>query len=490
MIGVIWCFSMLVKVKRRMSLSLHNTLSGTKQPFTPIDPSIVRMYVCGITVYDYCHIGHARMMVAFDVLYRHLLHLGYNVRYIRNITDIDDKIIARSIENGESWQALTERFIEAMHTDFAELNILKPDAQPKATEYIAEMIQLIETLIEKGHAYPAGNGDVYYSVNSFNEYGKLSGKKPEELRSGERVEVNTDKNDPLDFVLWKSAKPGEPSWTSPWGDGRPGWHIECSAMSEKMLGKHFDIHGGGLDLQFPHHENEIAQSEAANGCCMANHWVHNGFVRVDDEKMSKSLGNFFTVRDVLQKYAGEVIRFFIVSSQYRSPLNYSDESLSATKNALDRLYGSLRGVIIEANDKHSEVLALSESLALYSERFNAAMNDDLNTPIAVSILHELAQVVNKSKAIGNENEALQAALLLRGLADRLGILQRDPEDYFKSVVRGGGPSDDEISALVEARIQARVEKDWAKADEIRDELKSLGIVIEDGSDGSLWRREN
>ncbi|MDH5183721.1 MAG: cysteine--tRNA ligase, partial [Gammaproteobacteria bacterium] len=458
-------------------LSIYNSLSKKKEPFEPIDPQRVRMYVCGMTVYDFCHIGHARVLVVFDVVYRSLCRIygKDQVTYIRNVTDIDDKIIQRANENGENIDSLTGRFIEAMHEDAANLGVLPPNDEPRATNNIAEILQMIETLIAKGHAYAAANGDVYYDVSSFEGYGSLSGKKLDDLRAGARVEVDEAKQDPLDFVLWKSAKPGEPSWSSPWGEGRPGWHIECSAMSTCCLGNHFDIHGGGLDLQFPHHENEIAQSEAATGETFVNYWMHNGFVRVDDEKMSKSLGNFFTIREVLKRYDPEVVRYFILSSHYRSPLNYSDQHLDNAKAGLTTLYTALRGV------EPGEV-QMDHPLV---ERFTRVMDDDFNTPEALSVLFELARELNKAK--GTDAESGVAATLL-SLAQILGLLEQKPEQFMQASSEVIGDDEAaEIEALIVKRNQAREDKDWAESDRIRDEFIAKGIVLEDGPNGTIWR---
>ena len=462
-------------------LKVHNNLSKQKERFVPIDPARVRMYVCGMTVYDYCHIGHARVLVVFDVISRYLRRIYGDkaVTYVRNITDIDDKIIARANDNGEEFNALTGRFIEAMHEDADALGVARPDQEPRATLHMAEILAMIEKLVANGYAYAADNGDVYYDVSKFEGYGKLSGKNPEDLRAGERVAVDEHKDDPLDFVLWKAAKPGEPSWPSPWGDGRPGWHIECSAMSTEALGNHFDIHGGGLDLQFPHHENEIAQSEGACGCSFVNYWLHNGFVRVDNEKMSKSLGNFFTIREVLKKYDPEVIRFFILTSHYRSPLNYSDQHLDNAKGALTGLYTALRGL---------NVAAVTAGENEYSDRFYAAMDDDFNTAEALAVLFELAREVNRCRSEAPD-KALEYAAQLKQLAMLLGLLQRDPEDYLKGGPAEGGLGDADIEALIAARLQARAEKNWAEADRLRDELKAQGVLIEDGPQGTSWRRE-
>jgi len=462
-------------------LKIYNSLTNKKETFTPIEANKIRLYVCGMTVYDYCHLGHARVMVAFDVVFRYLKSRGYDVTYVRNITDIDDKIIQRANEKGEHFKQLTERFIDAMHDDEKSLGIQPPTAEPKATDNIDEIIHMITTLMARGYAYQGASGDVYYDVSKFKAYGKLSGRNPDDLRAGERIAVNEDKDDPLDFVLWKMAKEGEPYWDSPWGQGRPGWHIECSAMSTKLLGNHFDIHGGGHDLQFPHHENEIAQSEACTGETFANYWMHNGFIRVDEEKMSKSLGNFFTIREVLKHYKPEEIRYFMLTSQYRSPLNYSTEQLDAAGAALDRLYTALRGVTVgEAPDSTD-----------YEKRFIAAMDDDFNTPEALAILFELARDINKAK--NNENDQQLAALgaLLKKLAGQLGLLEGDIEAWFQgNDLAADGLSNDEIEALIQQRLEAKTNKDWATADSIRDNLQSQGIVLEDKGSETLWRRDN
>jgi cysteinyl-tRNA synthetase len=424
------------------------------------------MYVCGMTVYDYMHLGHARMLVVFDVVARYLRLLGYKVTYARNITDIDDKIIKRANENGETIQALTERFIRANEEDFAALGLLKPEYEPRATHSVPGMVRMIDKLIARGHAYVAANGDVYYDVSSFPGYGTLSGKDPGELRAGARVEIDEAKNDPLDFVLWKAAKPGEPAWDSPWGKGRPGWHIECSVMSSALLGAHFDIHGGGEDLQFPHHENEIAQSEGANAVKFVNYWMHNGFVQVDKEKMSKSLGNFFTVRDVLVKYDPEVVRFFILRAHYRSPLNYSDLNLDDAKNALTRLYTALKGSEIQ-----NENIDWAEP---HAKRFREAMDDDFGTPEAVAVLFELANRVNS----GEKRLAGQ----LKALGGVLGLLQRDPVAFLQ------GKTEQWIGEKIAERESARSRKDYAAADRIRKELLDQGIVLEDKGGKTTWRR--
>jgi cysteinyl-tRNA synthetase len=461
-------------------LKLFNSLSRTKEVFVPIEPGKVRMYVCGMTVYDYCHLGHARVLVVFDVIVRHLRSLGYDVTYVRNITDIDDKIIARASENNESITELTGRFIEAMHEDADALGVLRPDLEPRATQSMDGIRDMIGTLLARGYAYQGVNGDVFYAVGRFEHYGRLSGKRLDELRSGARVGIAEAKRDPLDFVLWKSAKPGEPSWPSAWGEGRPGWHIECSAMSTGCLGARIDIHGGGLDLQFPHHENEIAQSEAATGEHFVNYWIHNGFVQVDEEKMSKSLGNFFTVREILQRYQPEEVRYFILSSHYRSPLNYSDDNLDKARGALQRLYTALRDV---------PPADLAEPDSDYGRRFQAAMDDDFNTPEALATLFELTREVNRAR----DRDAVAAGRLaasLRVLGGRLGILQADPELYLRGAQGSvdSGLDDAAIDALVAQRDQARAERAWAEADRIRDQLTALGIVLEDASGGTQWRR--
>jgi cysteinyl-tRNA synthetase len=458
-------------------LKIYNTLSRGKEVFHPIEPGKVRMYVCGMTVYDYCHLGHARVMVVFDVVARWLRARGFDVTYVRNITDIDDKIIRRAQENDEPIRALTDRFIAAMHADADALGVLRPDFEPRATEYVAPMQSLISRLEQKGLAYVAANRDVCYAVRKFAGYGRLSGKSLDELRAGERVEVAGDKNDPLDFVLWKHAKAEEPAearWDSPWGAGRPGWHIECSAMSSALLGEHFDIHGGGMDLQFPHHENEIAQSEGAHGHTFVNYWMHNGFVRVDDEKMSKSLGNFFTIRDVLQKYDAEVVRFFILRAHYRSALNYSDAHLEDARNALTRLYTALRKV-------PSDAVAVDWDEA-HAQRFRDAMDDDFNTAEAVAVLFDLANELNRSAA-----PALAAQL--KALAGVFGLLGRDPVAFLQAGAPDAGGLD---AATVEARIAergaAKKAKNYAEADRIRAELLRAGVILEDGAGGTTWRR--
>ncbi len=455
-------------------LKIYNTLAREKQDFIPITPGQVRMYVCGMTVYDLCHLGHARVMVVFDMVARWLRASGYALTYVRNITDIDDKIIQRAAQNQEPIETLTNRFIAAMDEDAAALGIIKPDLEPRATHHIADMLHLIATLEAKGLAYRAENGDVYYAVRGFEGYGKLSGKSLEDLRAGERVEVDTYKRDPMDFVLWKAAKPGEPAWDSLWGPGRPGWHIECSAMSEHHLGAHFDIHGGGQDLQFPHHENEIAQSEGAHDCTMVNYWMHNGFVRVDDEKMSKSLGNFFTIREVLKQYDAEILRFFILRAHYRSPLNYSDQHLDDAKQALTRLYTALRGVEAQATD--------IDWTAPHAVRFKSAMDDDFNTPEAVAVLFDLANEVNRSR---DPNVAGQ----LKALAGVLGLLQRAPEAFMQGGTAANGLDAQAIEQKIAERTAAKKDKNFAEADRIRKELLDQGIVLEDKPGGlTEWRR--
>ena len=462
-------------------LKVYNSLTRAKEEFVPIEPGRVRMYVCGMTVYDLCHLGHARVLVVFDVIVRHLRSCGYDVTYVRNITDIDDKIIARASERGENMAQLTDRFIAAMHEDADALGVLRPDLEPRATESMPDILAMIQKLVDKGYAYQGDNGDIFYSVGRFEGYGQLSGKRIEDLRSGARVDVEEAKRDPLDFVLWKAAKPGEPSWPSPWGDGRPGWHIECSAMSTECLGAHFDIHGGGMDLQFPHHENEIAQSEGATGERFVNYWIHNGFVQVDEEKMSKSLGNFFTVREILRRYQPEEVRYFILSSHYRSPLNYSDDNLDNARGALQRLYTALRDAgTAPGVDPQPEVDA----------RFRAAMDDDFNTPEALAVLFELARDINRAREQRQAELAGRLAGALRNLGGRLGLLQADPESYLRGQQGAArqGPTDDEIDALVAQRDAARADRNWAEADRLRDQLTALGVMLEDGPAGTRWRR--
>ncbi|MBI3533773.1 MAG: cysteine--tRNA ligase [Burkholderiales bacterium] len=454
-----------------MSLRIYNTLSRALEPFTPIEPGHVRMYVCGMTVYDLCHLGHARAMVAFDVVQRWLKSSGYRVTYVRNVTDIDDKIIKRALDNGETIRSLTDRMVDALHQDADALGIERPTHEPRATEYVPQMLSLIGTLAQKGLAYQAGNGDVNYAVRKFPGYGKLSGKSLDELRAGERVAVLDGKEDPLDFVLWKSAKASEPAeakWDSAYGPGRPGWHIECSAMSCEMLGESFDIHGGGADLQFPHHENEIAQSEGATGKPLARVWMHNGFVRVDNEKMSKSLGNFFTIREILSKYDPETVRFFIIRAHYRSPLNYSDAHLDDARGALKRLYTALHSV--------KPATVEIDWLNSHAARFKSAMDEDFGTPEAMAVLFELATEVNKTGSP-------QTAGLLKALGGCLGLLQDDPEKFLKA---GSSLDETAIRALIEQRAAAKQAKNFAEADRVRNELLTQGIVLKDSPTGTTW----
>jgi len=468
-------------------LKLYNSLTRQKQDFVPIEQGRVGMYVCGTTPYDYSHIGHARVFVVYDMVRRWLQASGLTVRYVRNITDIDDKIIKRAHENGETIWALTERFIRCTDEDEAALGIAKPDFEPRATQYIPDMLRIIQELVGRGIAYQGPNGDVYYSVHKFPDYGKLSGKSLEDLRAGERVDIDPAKQDPLDFVLWKSAKPDEPSWDSPWGKGRPGWHIECSGMSEHFLGQHFDLHGGGQDLLFPHHENEIAQSEGAHGHVFVNYWLHNGFVRVDNEKMSKSLGNFFTVREVLARFDPEVVRFFIVRAHYRSPLNYSDQHLEDARAGLTRLYTALR----DTPPARAEI----DWRNPYAMRFKEAMDDDFNTAEACAALFDLASEINR-------NHSATDAGLLKALGGVLGLLQRPPQQYLQGRAAGSGRAqisfiaagtghvapEEWIGEKIAARSAARKRKDYAESDRIRDELLAAGIVLEDGPGGTTWRR--
>ena len=457
-------------------LKIYNSLSREKQVFVPIEPGKARMYVCGMTVYDYCHVGHARVLVVFDAVQRWLRASGFDVTYVRNITDIDDKIIKRAVENNETIAQLTERFIAFMNEDADALGVERPDHEPRATAYVPQMLDLIGKLESNGLAYKASDGDVNFSVRKFPGYGKLSGKSLDDLRAGERVDIDQAKQDPLDFVLWKHAKEGEPFWESPWGRGRPGWHIECSAMSSDLLGQHFDIHGGGQDLQFPHHENEIAQSEGAHQCTFVNYWMHNGFVRVDDEKMSKSLGNFFTVREVLKKFDAEVVRFFILRAHYRSPLNYSDAHLEDARQSLGRLYTALKAVAPDAlevdwNEAHAQ-------------RFRAAMDDDFNTPEALAVLFELASEVNRSKSGAMAGQ-------LRALAGLLGLLKREPQAFLQATPAGESSEDwspERIETLIGERAAAKKARDFAAADRIRAELLVAGVVLEDGPQGTTWRR--
>ena len=463
-------------------LKIYNTLTRDKQIFTPIEPGKVRLYVCGMTVYDLCHLGHARVMVVFDMVQRWLRASGYEVTYVRNITDIDDKIIRRAAENGETLRELTQRFIAAMHEDADALGVQRPTHEPRATDYVPQMLAMIEQLERNGLAYQAADGDVNYAVRKFPGYGKLSGKSLEDLRAGERVEVVSDKHDPLDFVLWKHAKDSEADevkWDSKWGKGRPGWHIECSAMGSELLGKHFDIHGGGADLQFPHHENEIAQSEGVHQCQYVNTWMHNGFVRVDNEKMSKSLGNFFTIREVLKQYDAEVVRFFILRAHYRSPLNYSDAHLDDAKGALTRLYTALKVPLPPPSESGgNKGVNWGES---HAQRFRAAMNDDFNTAEAIAVLFDLAAEVNRG-------QSPELSAQLRALAGVLGLLQRDPQAFLQGGASAGGLDEAAIVAQIEARVAAKKAKNFAAADRIRQALLEAGIVLEDSAAGTTWRR--
>jgi len=456
-------------------MQIYNTLTRRKETFTPIEPGKVRMYVCGMTVYDYCHLGHARVMVAFDVITRYLRWRGYDVDYVRNITDIDDKILRRAEENVEPIAALTERMIAAMHEDEARLGVLRPDHEPRATRHVGDIIAMIETLVDKGYAYAADNGDVYYRVRRFAEYGKLNNRDPDEMRAGARVEVDEHKEDPLDFVLWKAAKPGEASWSSPWGEGRPGWHIECSAMSKCCLGETFDIHGGGPDLTFPHHENEIAQSEAANDKPFVNTWMHAGAVRVNQEKMSKSLGNFFTIREVLEHHDPEVVRYLLVASHYRSPINYAPESLADARRSLERFYNALDGVEPRAGAVDGR----------FDARFTAAMDDDFNTAEALSALFDLARELNRAKK-ETLDEAPALAAELRRLGGILGLLQQVPEAFLKGSAGELPLSEAEIEARIAARAEAKQARDFAAADAIRDELAEVGILLKDSREGTRW----
>ena len=462
-------------------LTIYNTLTKQKESFTPIEPGKISLYVCGMTVYDHCHVGHARVMVVFDVVVRYLRSLEYQVTYVRNITDIDDKIIQRATENGENIDHLTARFIQAMYEDTDALGVLRPDSEPRATQSVPEIIAMVQRLLDSGYAYLTDNSDVCYAIQRFAGYGKLSGKRIEELRAGERVEVDDSKQHPLDFVLWKTAKPGEPSWDSPWGQGRPGWHIECSAMSTSCLGNHFDIHGGGMDLQFPHHENEIAQSEGATGEPFVNVWMHNGFVRINDEKMSKSLGNFFTVREVLTRYQPEVVRYFILTSHYRSPLNYSDQDLESAKQAITRLYTALRGL------PDTDETCPDDS---YNQRFQVAMNDDFNTPEALAVLFDLSHEINKIRDNNPSQAAASLGCELRRLGGILGLLQAVPDAYLQGTGQEieAGLSAAEIEQLIADRQAARKSRDWAKADQIRANLTENGVILEDGAQGTTWRK--
>lgn len=463
-------------------IRIHNSLTGEKQDLVPIEPGHVRMYSCGVTVYDYFHVGNARMLVVFDMVSRYLRHRGLRVTYVRNITDVDDKIINRAREAGVDWREHAKKFAAAMHEDLDKLGCLRPEKEPRASEYIDEMLAMIGKLIANGYAYQASNGDVMYDVHKFGPYGQLSGKKLEDLRAGARVEVDSAKRDPLDFVLWKSAKPGEPAWPSPWGDGRPGWHIECSAMSTRELGEHFDIHGGGLDLKFPHHENEIAQTCGATGGKFANIWMHNGFLNIDNEKMSKSLGNFFTTREVLAKIKHpEVLRFFLLSSHYRGPMNYSPDQLEQAEAGLNRLYTALRDVPEVGGELYEPTQAARE--------FDAAMDDDFNTPRAIAVLQGLAGELNTARAADESHKAALLAGELRALGGVLGILRIAPEQWFRAGAAAGGLGDAEIDALIAARAAAKKAKNFAESDRIRKELAEAGVILEDKPGGvTTWRR--
>ncbi len=460
-------------------LKVYNTLSRQKEEFIPIHANKVGMYVCGVTIYDLCHIGHGRTFVAFDVVSRYLRYLGYDLKYVRNVTDVDDKIIKRAAENGETCDQLTERMLAEMHADFDALNIARPDLEPRATHHIAEIIELVEKLLARNHAYVASNGDVMFSVETDADYGVLSRQDLEQLQAGARVEVADVKRNPMDFVLWKMSKPGEPSWASPWGEGRPGWHIECSAMNCKQLGEHFDIHGGGSDLMFPHHENEIAQSTCAHEGPYVNYWMHSGMVMIDKEKMSKSLDNFFTIRDVLAYYDAETVRYFLMSGHYRSQLNYSEDNLKQARSALERLYTALRGM-----DENAQPAGGGEFVA----RFRESMDDDFNTPEAYSVLFDLAREVNRLKA---EDLAAASGLAarLRELSAVLGLLQQDPELFLQGTCSTDGDDVAKIEALIQQRNDARKNKEWALADSARNQLTEMGIELEDGAQGTTWRRK-
>ncbi|MCW9716264.1 cysteine--tRNA ligase [Avibacterium sp. 21-594] len=458
-------------------LKIFNTLSREKEIFTPIEANKVGMYVCGVTVYDLCHIGHGRTFVCFDVIARYLRYLGYDLTYVRNITDVDDKIIKRALENKETCEQLVDRMVAEMYRDFDALNILRPNIEPRATHHIPEIIDIVEKLIQRGHAYVAENGDVMFDIESFPQYGKLSRQDLTQLQAGARIEISEIKKNPMDFVLWKMSKPNEPSWDSPWGKGRPGWHIECSAMNSKQLGDHFDIHGGGSDLMFPHHENEIAQSCCAHDGDYVNYWIHSGMIMVDKEKMSKSLGNFFTIRDVLNHYNGEVVRYFLLTAHYRSQLNYSEENLNLAQGALERLYTALRDTDATVAPQGGEE---------FVAQFKEAMDDDFNTPNAISVLFEMAREINKLKG-EDKTKANQLAARLRELGDILGLLQQDPESFLQA-----GADDDEVAkieALIKQRNEARAAKNWAAADEARNQLNAMGIVLEDGANGTTWRKQ-
>jgi cysteinyl-tRNA synthetase len=464
-------------------IRIHNSLTGTKQDLMPVEPGHVRMYSCGVTVYDYFHVGNARMLVVFDMVSRYLRHRGLRVTYVRNITDVDDKIINRAREAGVDWREHARKYTAAMHEDLDALGCLRPEKEPRASEFIEEMLTMISQLITNGYAYQASNGDVMYDVHKFAPYGKLSGKRLEDLRAGARVEVDGAKRDPLDFVLWKSAKPGEPAWPSPFGDGRPGWHIECSAMATKELGEHFDIHGGGLDLKFPHHENEIAQTCGATGGKFAEIWMHNGFLNIDNEKMSKSLGNFFTTREVLAKIKHpEVLRFFLLSSHYRGPMNYSPDQLEQAEAGLNRLYTALRDVPEVGGELYSPTAAAKD--------FDAAMDDDFNTPEAIAVLQGLARELNTARTgAADTHQAKLLAGELRALGGVLGILRMPPEQWFRAGAPVGGLADADIDARIAARLAARKARNWPESDRIRDELAAAGVILEDKPGGmTTWRR--
>jgi len=463
-------------------IRIHNSLTGQKQELQPIEPGHVRMYSCGVTVYDFFHVGNARMLVVFDMVSRYLRHRGLRVTYVRNITDVDDKIINRARESGVDWREHARKFTAAMHEDLDALGCMRPEKEPKASEYIEAMLRMIGQLVDNSHAYQASNGDVMYDVRKFASYGKLSGRKLDDLRAGARVEVDEAKRDPLDFVLWKSAKPGEPSWPSPWGAGRPGWHIECSAMSTQELGPHFDIHGGGLDLKFPHHENEIAQTCGASDAKFAEIWMHNGFLNIDNEKMSKSLGNFFTTREVLAKIKHpEVLRFFLLSSHYRGPMNYSPDQLELAEAGLNRLYTALREVPAASG--------ASAAASAATDAFHAAMDDDFNTPEAIAVLQGLARELNSARSASDAAKSVQLAGELRALAGALGLLRMAPEDWFRAGAQAGGLTDADIEARIAARLAARQARNWAESDRIRKELADAGVILEDKPGGATtWRR--
>lgn len=465
-------------------LKIYNSLTRTKEQFKPLVPGKVGMYVCGVTIYDYCHIGHGRTFVAFDTVARYLRFSGYDLNFIRNITDVDDKIINRANENGETCDQLTERFTQAMHDDFDALNMIRPDIEPRVTEHMDDVIEMIQTLVAKGHAYVAESGDVLFSVSSFPDYGQLSGQNLEMLQAGSRVEVEESKNDPLDFVLWKMAKPGEPAWASPWGEGRPGWHIECSAMNKKHLGEVFDIHGGGSDLSFPHHENEIAQSCCAHHGQYVNTWMHSGMVQVDKVKMSKSLNNFFTIKDVLEVYDRETVRYFLISGHYRSQLNYSEDNLKQARASLERLYTAIRGIEVSALSELTDEVKQSK----FYQEFTAAMDDDFNTPEALAVLFEMAKEINILKSNEQANAQTLANLLVT-FANVLGLLTQNADQFLQGEAVQADESA-EIEALIEQRNSARANKDWAKADEARDKLAAMKVVLEDGPNGTTWRKES